>query len=386
MHARTTEHAGTFEAPDAEAIGRLDIARPVLRFAGNPILTAHDVNVAWEDPGLAVTTVHNAGIAEHDGEVVMLFRSHLRTGVSVLGLARSADGLRGWRVADEPAMLPARVDDLFAESVDRAKLVENETGGIEDPRITRIGQIYYVTYSAYDAVVKDRVRVSLATTTDFETFTRYGPVLDRDMRNVVIFPERIGARFVGLFRPNDCNPAALGGRFAEIRIGTTEKIESNDWMIADEPILRTGSGPSAFSDKIGPGAPPLRTPHGWLDIFHGVRATMAGNPYCLGVALHNLERPQVVQASAIPILLPSGADCRVEETDYVHVPNVVFTCGAVRRKGGLILLYYGGNDTVMNVALSHEDVLAELCRTFPMDPATGRPAYELGRKRAAPGY
>ncbi|MHC4446700.1 MAG: glycoside hydrolase family 130 protein [Planctomycetota bacterium] len=379
MHARSTEHAGTFEAPNAEAIGRLDVARPVLRFAGNPILTAHDVNAAWADPGLAVSTVHNAGIAEHEGEVVMLFRSHLRTGVSVLGLARSADGLRGWRVADEPAMLPARADDLFAEGVDRAKLVQNETGGIEDPRITRIGQIYYVTYSAYDAVVKDRVRVSLATTTDFETFTRYGPVLDRDMRNVVIFPERIGARSVGLFRPNDCNPAALGGRFAEIRIGTTEKIESNDWTIADKPILRTGGGPSAFSDKIGPGAPPLRTPHGWLDIFHGVRATMAGNPYCLGVALHDLERPQVLQASAIPILLPSGADCRVEETDYVHVPNVVFTCGAVRRKDGLILIYYGGNDTVMNVALSHEDVLAELCRTFPMDPATGRPAYELGR-------
>ena len=213
----------------------------------------------------------------------MLFRSHLRTGVSVLGLARSADGLRGWRVTDGPAMLPARLDDQFAEGVDRAKLVENETGGIEDPRISRIDQIYYITYSAYDAVEKDRVRVSLATTTDFETFTRYGPVLDRDMRNVVIFPERIGDRSVGLFRPNDCNPAALGGRFAEIRIGTTEKIESNDWTIADEPILRTGGGPSAFSDKIGPGAPPLRTPHGWLDIFHGVRATMATTTPAIGL-------------------------------------------------------------------------------------------------------
>jgi predicted GH43/DUF377 family glycosyl hydrolase len=372
------DETATFETPNAEAIGRLDVARPVLRFAGNPILTAHDVSLAWKDPGLAVTTVHNAGIAEHDGEVVMLFRSHLRTGVSILGLARSADGLRGWRVADVPAMLPARVDDVFAEGVDRPMLVENEAGGIEDPRITRLGETCYITYSAYDALVKDRVRVSLATTTDFETFTRHGPVLDRDMRNVVIFPERIDGRVVGLFRPNDCNPAALGGRFTEIRIGTTEKIESNAWTIADEPILRTGGGPSTFSDKIGPGAPPLRTPHGWLDIFHGVRATMAGNPYCLGVALHDIEQPQAVRASAIPILMPSAADCRVAETDYVHVPNVVFTCGAIRRNDGLILLYYGGNDTVMNVAMSHEDVLAELCRTFPMDPATGRPAYEPG--------
>jgi len=193
----------------------------------------------------------------------------------------------------------------------------------------------------------------------------------------VIFPEPIGGTFVGLFRPNDCAAGDVGGAFTEIRIGTTNRIECNRWTIDDRPLLKTGGGPSAFADKIGPGAPPLRTRHGWLSIFHGVRTTMDGNPYVLGVALHELEDPKQIQASAIPILFPTRSDCVVGERDYVHVPNVVFTCGALRREDGAILIHYGGNDTVMNVAVSHEDVLAELCRRYPMDPTSGRPAYDI---------
>jgi predicted GH43/DUF377 family glycosyl hydrolase len=366
----------TFDDPAAGA-KRVDLACPVARFAGNPILTCHDVNLAWASPALKVKTVHNAAITELDGRVVMLFRSHLRDGTSVLGLARSDDGIRAWRVDPEPALLPCRVGDLFAEGADAAALIENEAGGVEDPRVTRIGDTYYVTYSAYHGRVKDRVRVSLATTTDFVSFVRHGPVLDRDMRNVVIFPQRLGGKFVGLFRPNDRAPGDVGGTFTEIRLGTTDRLESNRWAIGDRPLLKTGGGPSAFADKIGPGAPPIRTRHGWLSVFHGVRTTMDGNPYVLGVALHDLEDPQKIQASAIPILFPSRSDCVVGEADYVHVPNVVFTCGALRRDDGTILMHYAGNDTVMNVGLSHEDVLAELCRRYPMDPATGRPAYDF---------
>jgi len=104
---------------------------------------------------------------------------------------------------------------------------------------------------------------------------------------------------------------------------------------------------------------------------------MDGNPYVLGVALHDLRRPHLVQMSSIPILFPSRADCRVDETDYVHVPNVVFSCAMLRRPDGTLLVYYGGNDTVMNVAVSHEDVLAELCRRYGQDPRTGQLRYAI---------
>jgi predicted GH43/DUF377 family glycosyl hydrolase len=59
------------------------------------------------------------------------------------------------------------------------------------------------------------------------------------------------------------------------------------------------------------------------------------------------------------------------------VPNVVFSCAMLRRADGSLLIYYGGNDTVMNVAASHEDVLAALCQRYGQDAATGRPNYAI---------
>jgi predicted GH43/DUF377 family glycosyl hydrolase len=305
------------------------------------------------------------------GETVLLFRSHLRCGVSVLGVARSGDGIGGWRVDQRPFLVPAAPGDRYADGLDPAVMVEMESGGVEDARINPVDGTFAITYSAYHARVKNRVRVALATTDDFRSVTRHGPMLEKDMRNVVLFPEPVGGRFVGLFRPNDTTPGDAGGAFTQILVGTADDFRSGRWRIEVEPVMRTGGGPSAFSDKLGPGAPPLRTPHGWLNLFHGVRTTMDGNPYVLGVALHDLDDPRQVRMSSIPVLFPSRADCRVAEADYVHVPNVVFSCGMLRRPDGALVVYYAGNDTTMNVAFSHEDVLAELCQRYGQDPLTG---------------
>jgi predicted GH43/DUF377 family glycosyl hydrolase len=364
---RTVSH-GSFRA-------EVDLNAPVARFPGNPVLGPADVNRVWDDPAHQVVTVHNAGVVGHGDRTVMLFRSHLRCGRSVLGIARSADGLGGWRIDPAPVLAPATEADLFAEGVDAAAQRTMEAGGVEDPRITPIDGRYAITYSAYDAVVKNRVRVCLAVTEDFSRFVRYGPMLERDMRNVVIFPERAGGRFVALFRPNDRTAGDIGGIYTQVRIGYSDDWRAGRWEIAEQPIMRTGFGPGAFSDKIGPGAPPLRTAAGWLDLFHGVRTTMDGNPYVLGVALHELDDPARVKMSSIPILFPSAADCRVPETSYVHVPNVVFTCGCLCDREGTVRIYYGGNDTVMNLGFSHVDVLVALCERYGQDPIGGRLLY-----------
>jgi predicted GH43/DUF377 family glycosyl hydrolase len=343
---------------------KVDLNRPVARFSGNPLLTSARVNEAWIEPAHQVVTVHNAGIARLGQETIMLFRSHLRSGMSVLGVARSENGIDGWRIDPKPALSPAGPEDLFYPGADKQALIENEAGGVEDPRISQIGEMYYVTYSAYHDQIKNRVRVSLATTRDFCRFLRYGPMLENDMRNVVIFPELLGQRFAALFRLNDVTEGDVGGIFREIRLGFASDLCAHDWDVLPRPIISARGGPGAFSDKIGPGAPPIKTNRGWLSIFHGVRTTMDGNPYVLGVALHDLCDPSVVKVSRIPILFPSRADCRVEETDYIHVPQVVFTCGALRREDGSIFLYYGGNDTVMNLGFTHEDVLIELCEKY----------------------
>ena len=68
---------------------KIDLSNPVSRYKNNPVLTSKEVNNVWTDPKLQVITVHNAGITEYNGEVIMLFRSHLRNGISILGIARS---------------------------------------------------------------------------------------------------------------------------------------------------------------------------------------------------------------------------------------------------------------------------------------------------------
>jgi predicted GH43/DUF377 family glycosyl hydrolase len=358
--------------------GEVDCNSPVQRYSDNPILKPSDVNNVWTDPGIRVFSVHNAGIAFYQDYTLMLFRSHLRCGKSIVGIARSSNGINNWKVDPAPALLPATINDSFAPGVDIEKQIEMEAGGVEDPRISKIDGTYAITYSAYHANIKNRVRVCLATTTDFKTFVRHGPILQTDMRNVVIFPEKFeDGRYAALFRPNDVTAGDIGGIFTQIRIGFTDNWQKGVWDIAEAPIARTGFGPSSFSDKIGPGAPPIKTTEGWLNVFHGVRGTMDGNPYVLGVALHDLNDPSKIQMSSIPILFPSKADCRLAETEYIHVPNVVFTCGAIRRDDGTVFIYYGGNDTVMNLAVTHEDVLIELCRNYGQDPKTGAMLYKL---------
>jgi predicted GH43/DUF377 family glycosyl hydrolase len=139
----------------------------VRRYRGNPILTKADVPYPVE-------TVHNAAVVKQGDEYVMLFRSHLRT-VAILGLARSSDGFQF--TADPTPFLTPAWDGPFAAY---------EQFGIEDPRITRIGEDYLITYSAYSG---NGVRVALAKTRDFQDIERISLITQADYRNVVIFPE-----------------------------------------------------------------------------------------------------------------------------------------------------------------------------------------------------
>ena len=103
----------------------------VKRYEGNPILTKADVPYKVE-------TVHNAGVTKLEGRYIMLFRSHLDTGRSIIGLAESADGFN-FKVRGEPFMRPSK-EGVFAEY---------EEFGVEDARITYLEGTYYITYSAY---------------------------------------------------------------------------------------------------------------------------------------------------------------------------------------------------------------------------------------------
>jgi len=371
--------------------GTVSVNKPFLRYPNNPILTCHDVNKVWgNNSRLNTYTVHNAGMAKvTDGkgetQTIMLFRSHISDGRSIIGKAVSKNGIDQWHIDPEPFLKPATKDDLFAEGADIDDIIESEAGGVEDLRVNPVGNgLYVLTYSAYHEFIPDRVKVMMATTKDFITVVRHGPISERDMRNGVIFPEPDKNNlWRALLRPNDKEMEAsgsghVGGSFEEICIGYS-KSPVGPWEIGNA-IMRSGHGPSAFQAKIGPGAPPVKTQYGWLNIFHGVRGTMDGFPYSLGVAFHDLEdpgNPAKIRMSLKPLLMPSADDCRVRKTDYVHVPNVVFTCGALPADDETIAVYYAGNDTVMNIGLANIRILSQMCDVFPQDPLTGKHLYSL---------
>jgi len=96
-------------------LAEINLNKPVERYTNNPILTCHKVNDVWTDPKYQVKTVHNVGIAQYKDEVIMLFRSHLRNGISVVGVARSKDGVHDWKVDQRPALKPCNMDDVFGE-------------------------------------------------------------------------------------------------------------------------------------------------------------------------------------------------------------------------------------------------------------------------------
>lgn len=302
----------------------------VERYAKNPILTKEMIPYPVE-------TVHNAAVVKHEGIYRMLFRSHRDNGRSIIGIAESEDGFT-FRARAEPFMVPST----------EGRFAEYEEAGVEDPRCVYITdqKAYFITYSAYS---RHGVRIGLARTTDFKTVERLAFITQADYRNTVIFPERIGGRYVRLDRPHsEISPWSIWISYSE------DLIYWGDSRILIKPVTYHWD-----EMKIGPGAPPIRTAKGWLNIYHGVFETMAGSVYRLGVCLHKLDDPSVMLGVADRyILSPEDAWERVG-----YVPNVVFSCGAVPEEDGTLKLYWGGADTVMCAGTAVIDELVDLCLT-----------------------
>jgi len=300
---------------------------PVLkRYEKNPILTKDDVPYQ-------VATVHNAGVTKCNDKYIMIFRSHLNNGRSILGLAESDDGF-SFDVAKEPFMTPA-CKGIFKEY---------EEYGVEDPRITFIDGEYLITYSAYS---RYGVRIGLAKTKDFREVERFSLITEADYRNVVIFPERFNGLYARLDRPHsEISPWSIWISFSpDLRFWGEARLIMRPVQYHWDEM------------KIGPGAPPIKTDKGWLSIYHGVFPTMDGSVYRLGVALHDLKDPsKIVGVGDNWILQPEEA---YEITGYVH--NVVFTCGAVPETDGTVKIYWGGADNVMCVGTAGINDLLNLC-------------------------
>src|ERR1700739_2647617 len=200
----------------------------VRRYDRNPILTKAEIPYPVE-------TVHNAAVVKHGNEYIMLFRSHLRTGRSIIGLARSLDGFR-FTADPQPFLTPDQGGPCAAY----------EEFGVEDPRVTLLEGEYIITYSAYS---RSGVRIALARTTDFSCVERVSLITQADHRNVVIFPEKFGGLYARLDRPH-----------SEIAPWSIWISYSPDLRFWGESQIVIKPEPYHWDEmKVGPGAPPIKT-------------------------------------------------------------------------------------------------------------------------------
>jgi Predicted glycosylase len=346
----------------------------VYRYPENPLITPADVPPSR--PDFEVLCAFNAGVAKHGDEIILLLRVAERavsndsvarvpvlkcdpgkepcleiyefqksdpmidfndprvivtpegtflTTISHLRIARSKDG-RHFTIDPSPAIFPDRPSEMY---------------GIEDPRITKIGDTYYIQYKC---VSPTGICVGLATTKDFITFEKKGIIFCPENLDVCIFPEKINGRYAALHRP-------VPRFFGQPNMWVAYSPDLMCW--GDHHFLMGVQAGNWDSGRIGGGAIPIKTEQGWLEIYHGATPD---DVYCLGAVLLDLDEPhKVIARGKDPILCPE-APYEVEG----FVPNVVFTCGAVV-DGDRLSIYYGAADTVMAGAdMSISDILSYL--------------------------
>lgn len=302
------------------------------RFVGNPIITPR--------PGLSFEAkgTFNPAAIELEGSVHILYRAMGDDSTSTFGYARSRDGFSIDERLDKPIYKPRA--DFEAKK-------RPGNSGCEDPRITKIDDLLYVAYTAFDGEVP-RVAVSSISVPNFleKKWQWSEPLLftppNIDDKDACFFPEKINGHYLLFHR--------VGGSVCAVYLDSLDAksvpVKRCLEIINPRPGMWDG-------EKVGIAAPPIKCKEGWLLLYHGVSKN---TNYRLGAILLDKKDPTIVLArTAIPFLEP------VEEYERVgQIPNVVFPCGAVNRDG-TIFIYYGAADYSVAVAtIKLSDVLRML--------------------------
>jgi predicted GH43/DUF377 family glycosyl hydrolase len=308
---------------------QLDVPEPVIqkpctdaqlfaRHPGNPLL----VREMWPYP---INSVFNAGAVRLvDGDTLLLCRVEDRSGLSHLCAARSANGIDDWRIDPEPTLAGNPRD------------YPEEVWGIEDPRITYVPELeqYAVAYTSF---ARGGPGVSLALTKDFRSFERFGVIMSPEDKDAALLPRRIEGRWALIHRPMTVLGAHMWISYSpDLRHWGSHKI-----------ILQARRGGWWDANKIGLCSPPIETAKGWLMIYHGVRQTASGSIYRLGLALFDLERPDIcLQRGDSWVFGPEAVYERSGD-----VKDVVFPCGqTIGEDGDTLYVYYGAADSSVALA------------------------------------
>jgi len=304
------------------------------RHSHNPIITRKDIPDI--PPHLMdVTSVFNPGAVKFNDTYLLLLRVQNRGRETFTVKALSNDGVH------------FEVENRIVQF----QGIENVSEKIYhcyDPRITRIDDSYYIMF-AMD--MDSGCQLGLARTEDFERYQFLGITSTEDTRNGVLFPEKIAGTYYRFDRPNKMK---LGEGPTS---GNIICLSCSDDLLHWQLVAPVLAGRFHYWDElIGAGAPPIKTPMGWLLIYHGVAMHLnSAYIYQAGVALLDLNNPATVLGrSRYNILEPR------EMYEMVgQVPNVVFPSGAIAEHcdaagfaalDSPVKIYYGAADTCVGLA------------------------------------
>ncbi|NBH72008.1 glycosidase [Clostridiaceae bacterium] len=331
----------------------------------DPVVTREHIPVEWRfdldartNPyfmeRLGVNAVMNAGAIELDGKVCLVVRVEGNDRKSFFAVAESESGVDGFRFWDEPVVLP---DTCPQET------------NVYDMRLTKHedGYIYGVFCSeSKDRSVKDLsaavAAAGIVRTKDLKNWERLPNLVtlrSPQQRNVVLHPEFVDGKYAFYTRPMDdfIDTGSGGG----VGFGLCEDITHA--VVDEETMTSLRKYHTITEAKNGAGAVPIRTGMGWIHIAHGVRNTAAGLRYVIYAFATDLQHPERVIAEPSGLLIAPRGGERVGD-----VSNVVFTNGAVVRKGGQVLIYYASSDTRVHVAETTVEKLADYVFHTPQDP------------------
>lgn len=349
------------------------------RLFSHKLLSPGDIEPS--DPRMRVVGVFNPGVAEVNGRTAILARVveqsvEEREGYipspRYEGNALTIDWLvaQDWDTSDPRTVTHKTTGIVRLRFVSHLQLfwsddgqrVDASTGGalsllpegsyecfgIEDPRITRIGDSYFITYVG---VSEYGICTSLMRTEDFATFERQGVILPPDNKDVLLFPEKIGWQYAALHRPMPFM------RFAPPCVWFAQSDDLISWG-GHRPVAGLSIG-GAFRDRAGGSTVPILTERGWLVLVHGSDKQPGDGGagiYSAGAVILNRYKPWHVTArTPEPFMFP--------EQDFESrgfVDNVVFPTGAVVRDGRLDV-YYGAADEHVGVCGFDFDALLGIC-------------------------
>lgn len=261
-------------------------------------------------------------------EPQLLKEPHIR--MSVIGHATSTDG---FHFEDRKILIEPDSDfDRF---------------GCEDPRITKLGGMYYIFYTGLSGFPfsADNIKIAVALSKDLKTIQEKHLVTPFNAKAMAMFPEKIKGKIGTLVTVNsDRKPSDIC--YAEF--DKPEDMWSSEywdvwWKNLDAHKIHIRRLPE---DHLELGAPPVKTDKGWLVVYsHIQRYGRSDVTFGIEVVLLDLQNPRrVIGRTKGPFMVP---DTYYENTGMV--PHITFPSGALIRNGKLEV-YYGAADTHCAVA------------------------------------